>query len=74
LVELPNSKVELNIGLGVVSATGKTEIVGRGIFPDKEILPTLEDRKNNIDPELNWILEDIRREKEVELLIKPKNK
>lgn len=74
LVELPNSKVELNIGLGVVSATGKTEIVGRGIFPDKEILPTLEDRKNNIDPELNWILEDIRREKEVEKLIKPKNK
>jgi hypothetical protein len=73
-VELPNSKVELNIGLGVVSATGKTEIVGRGIFPDKEILPTLEDRKNNIDPELNWILEDIRREKEVELLIKPQNK
>lgn len=74
LVQLPNSKVNLKIGLAVVSATGKTEIVGRGIFPDKEILPTLEDRKNNIDPELNWILDDIRRDKEVELLIKPQNK
>ena len=74
LVQLPNSKVNLRIGLALVSAAGKTNIEGRGIFPDKEILPTLEDRKNNIDPELNWILEDIRREKEVELLIKPKNK
>jgi hypothetical protein len=66
--------VNLRIGLALVSATGKTNIEGRGVFPDKEILPTLEDRNNNIDPELNWILEDIRREKEVELLIKPKNK
>jgi C-terminal processing protease CtpA/Prc len=74
LVQLPNSKVNLRIGLALVSAAGKTNIEGRGIFPDKEILPTLEDRKNNIDPELNWILEDIKREKEVELLIKPKNK
>ncbi len=74
LVQLPNSKVNLRIGLALVSATGKTNVEGRGIFPDKEILPTLDDRKNNIDPELNWILEDIRREKEVELLIKPKNK
>jgi len=74
LVQLPNSKVNLRIGLALVSAAGKTNIEGRGVFPDKEILPTLEDRKSNIDPELNWILEDIRREKEVELLIKPKNK
>lgn len=74
LVQLPNSKVNLRIGLALVSAAGKTNVEGRGVFPDKEILPTLEDRKNNIDPELNWILEDIRREKEVELLIKPKNK
>ena len=74
LVQLPNSKVNLRIGLAVVSAAGKTNIEARGVFPDKEILPTIEDRKNNIDPELNWILEDIRRENEVELLIKPKNK
>lgn len=70
LVQLPSSKVNLRIGLALVSASGKTNIEGRGIFPDKEILPTLEDRKNNIDPELNWILEDIRREKEVVELLK----
>ncbi len=70
-VQLPNSKVNLKIGLALVSATGKTtEMDGRGIFPDKEILPTIEDRKNNIDPELKWVLDDIRREKEAKELLK----
>lgn len=72
LVQLPHSKVNLRIGLALVSATGKTEMEGRGIFPDVEIIPTLEDRKNNIDPELKWVLEDINREKEVEELLKNK--
>lgn len=72
LVQLPNSKVNLRIGLALVSATGKTDVEGRGVFPDKEILPTIEDRKNNIDPELNWILDDIKRDKEVNELLKSK--
>ena len=73
LVQLPNSKVNLRIGLALVSATGKTTAIeGRGIFPDKEIIPTIEDRKNNIDPELTWVLEDIKREKEVNFLLKEK--
>jgi hypothetical protein len=38
----------------------KTEIKGRGIFPDKEISTTLEDRLKENDPELNWILNDLR--------------
>jgi hypothetical protein len=38
----------------------KTEIKGRGIFPDKEIIPTLEDRLKGNDPELSWILKDIK--------------
>lgn len=74
LVQLPNSKVNLRIGLAVVSPTNKTEMEGRGIFPDKEIIPTFEDRKNNIDPELNWVLEDIKRAREVEGLLKESNK
>ncbi|MES2862749.1 MAG: S41 family peptidase [Bacteroidota bacterium] len=70
-VQLPNSKVNLKIGLALVSASSKTtEFEGRGIFPDKEIIPTIEDRKNNIDPELKWVLDDIRREKEVNELLK----
>jgi C-terminal processing protease CtpA/Prc len=71
LVQLPNSKVNLRIGVALVSATNKTtEIEGRGIFPDKEIIPTFEDRKNKIDPELKWVLDDIRRGKEVIELLK----
>ncbi len=70
LVQLPNSKVNLKIGVALVSATGKTDVVGRGIFPDKEIIPTIEDRKNNIDPELTWVLDDIRRDKETNELLK----
>lgn len=70
LVQLPNSKVNLRIGLALVSASHKTsEMEGRGIFPDKEIIPTYEDRKNNIDPELNWILQDIKSEKEAKELL-----
>lgn len=72
LVQLPNSKVNLKIGLALVGASGKTEIEGRGIFPDKEIIPTIEDRKNKIDPELKWVLDDIKRDKEVEELLKGK--
>jgi hypothetical protein len=70
LVQLPYSKVNLRIGLALVSASGKSEMEGRGVFPDVEILPTIEDRKNNIDPELKWVLEDINRDKEVEELLK----
>ena len=38
----------------------KPTIEGRGIFPDKEIIPTLEDRIKGNDPEMNWILNDIK--------------
>lgn len=74
LVQLPNSKVNMRIGLALVSAQGKTDVEGRGIFPDKEIIPTIEDRKNNVDPELKWVLEDIKRGKEVEGLLQESGK
>jgi len=32
---------------------------GRGIFPDVEITPTLNDRLSGNDPELQWVLKDI---------------
>ncbi|NHM01447.1 S41 family peptidase [Flavobacterium difficile] len=73
-VVLPNSKVNLKIGLALVSAKGKTDVEGRGIFPDKEIIPTVEDRKNKVDPELKWVLEDIKRGKEVDVLLQESGK
>jgi len=33
---------------------------GRGVFPDKEITPTLTDRLNGTDPELDWVLNDVK--------------
>ena len=61
IIELPNSKNKIRIGLMSCIPHYKTETFGRGIFPDKEIIPTLEDRIKEIDPEMNWILEDIKK-------------
>jgi hypothetical protein len=38
----------------------KTTLEGRGIFPDMEIIPTIEDQIKENDPEMNWILNDIK--------------
>lgn len=60
-IELPQSKVKIDFGLVQVEAPYKTEPDGFGIKPDVKIIPTIEDRLNNIDPELEWALEDIKR-------------
>jgi hypothetical protein len=60
---LPHSKVKVRFGLQLIAPTQKTEELGRGIFPDYEIIPTLNDRINGLDPEMNWILETIKKEK-----------
>lgn len=60
-LKLPNSDIKVTIGLLVVAPFYKTPMEGRGVFPDKEIVPTVEDYINGKDPELNWILEDIKK-------------
>jgi hypothetical protein len=60
-VKLPNSDIKITIGLLVVAPFYKTAVEGRGIFPDKEITPAIADYINGKDPELNWILEDIKK-------------
>ncbi len=59
--ELPNTKVKARIGLAHIDAPYKTEPDGYGVKPDVEILPTYQDRLNQRDPELEWVLEDIER-------------
>lgn len=59
LVKLPNSEVKIRIGLIVCTPFFQTDLDGRGIFPDKELLPTIKDRAEAIDPEMAWILKDI---------------
>lgn len=60
IVELPNSKVKLRVGLMKIAAHYKTEEEGHGIRPDVEIKPTLQDKIEGNDPEMNWILENIK--------------
>lgn len=60
VVDLPNSKIPLRLGLMDIKTINQTEIDGRGIFPDKEIIQTVQDKINNKDPELDWILDDIK--------------
>jgi C-terminal processing protease CtpA/Prc len=60
LVRLPKSKLNIRLGLACVQPHYKSDIEGRGIFPDFQIKPTLEDRIKGNDPELSWVLDDIR--------------
>ena len=60
LVNLPNSKIPLRLGLMDIRTINQTNVDGRGIFPDKEIIPTIEDKVNGKDPEMDWILEQIK--------------
>lgn len=57
---LPKSKLPLKFGLLECKTRYKSEIDGRGIFPDVEIQPTLTDRVTGTDPEMNWVLNDIK--------------
>ncbi len=60
-VVLPNSKIKLKIGLMNCVPFYKTDVLGHGIYPDKEILPTIQNRIDGVDPEMNWILDDIKK-------------
>lgn len=60
LFTLPQSKLRVRFGLGLVQPYYKTELVGHGILPDAKILPTINDRIKGNDPELNWVLDDIK--------------
>jgi len=63
VVDLPNSKIPLRLGLMDIKTINQTEVKGRGIFPDIEIIPTIKDKIKNNDLEMNWILEDIKNKK-----------
>lgn len=58
--KLPNSKLNFKVGLMDIRPIYQTEIVGRGIFPDKSITPSLDDILNDRDVQLDWIFEDIK--------------
>ncbi|WP_395044026.1 S41 family peptidase [Flavobacterium sp.] len=63
VVDLPNSKIPWRLGLMNIKTINQTEIFGRGVFPDVEIIQTVEEKIKNIDPEMNWILNDNKNKK-----------
>lgn len=60
VLTLPNTKLPLRIGLMDVKTTNQTNVLGHGIYPDKEIIPTVKDKIDNKDPEMEWILNEIK--------------
>jgi len=54
-IELPNSKINMRVGLMKLNAPYITEPDGYGIKPDVFIKRTI----NDVDEELEWILEDV---------------
>jgi len=58
---LPHSKLPIVFGLMTIEPFYQAGLPGRGIFPDVEIKPTLEDRIQGKDPELQWILDELKR-------------
>jgi len=62
IYRLPNTKLNVRMGLMQIEAPQKQTPDGYGIKPDIEVLPNLKDRQLNIDTELQWILNDIYKE------------
>ena len=60
IYELPNTKIKARIGLMHIDTPYKISPDGYGVQPDVVVLPNYEDRLNTIDPELEWVLKDVR--------------
>ena len=59
VLKLPNSEIQWRLGLMDIRPINQTNIKGHGIYPDKEIIQTVEDKINGKDPEMEWVLKEI---------------
>ena len=57
--KLPNSKMKLPIGLFLIQPNIEFSNTMKGVMPNIEIIPTLEEVLQKKDVQLNWILNDI---------------
>ena len=64
---LPSSKLGVRYGLMSIKTHYISEKDGRGIFPDITITPTIQDRINGTDPELNYVLKRIYTDKNIQI-------
>ncbi|MFN3941445.1 MAG: S41 family peptidase [Flavobacterium sp.] len=58
---LPNSKLPLRLGIMDIRPVKVKGVEGRGVLPDIELLPSLEDKLQRKDPELGWILNKLQK-------------
>ena len=61
--KLPNSKLKLPIGLFLIQPNIEFSNTMKGVTPNVEIIPTLEEVLQKKDVQLNWILNDINSKK-----------
>ncbi|GAA4945403.1 S41 family peptidase [Algibacter agarivorans] len=59
IYRLPATKLKIRMGLMQIEAPYKQEPDGYGVKPDVKITPSVKDRNENIDTELEWVLTDI---------------
>lgn len=59
VLTLPNSKIKWRLGLLDIRPVNQTNVIGHGIYPDKEIVKTINDIITNKDPELEWVLKEL---------------
>ena len=58
--KLPNSKLKLPIGLMLIQPDIEFTKTKKGVLPDYEIIPTLEEILKKKDVQLQWIMDDIK--------------
>ncbi|WP_370897801.1 S41 family peptidase [Chryseobacterium gossypii] len=63
--KLPNSKISLPIGLLLVQPNITFSNTQKGVIPDVNIPESMLDITNKKDPQLDWIMAEIKREKEI---------
>ena len=61
MIDLPNSKLKLRMGMYKILPNTHTDQIGRGVFPDVEITTTIEDVIAGKDNELDWVLKEIKK-------------
>ena len=59
--QLPNSKLKFTIGtIYLTPKYYQTDTIGHGIYPNQVIKTTLNDKLNRVDPQLKWIVKDVK--------------
>lgn len=60
--KLPNSRLTLPIGLMLIQPNIEFTYTKKGVVPDKEIIPTLNEVLQKKDIQLDWVMQEIKKE------------